>query len=133
MSEQNKNYLDMLLSTDESEIKGLVPMKRFGFDFEIKALTSDEMKKLTQRATRLVGKNKKQFDDDLFNYLMIAEACTVPNWHDEKLQEALEVHDAVDAVKKKLLFGEVAHVVAEIGKLNGFDQSDEEQIEEAKN
>jgi hypothetical protein len=130
--EQNKDYLDLLLGTSE-DVKKNVYMKRFGFDFEIKALMPEEMNKITQRATRLKGKGQKSFDEDLFNYLTIVKACIVPNWEEPKLLEALGVHDGVEAVKKKMLFGEVAHLLGEIGSLNGFDQSDEEQIEEVKN
>jgi Phage XkdN-like tail assembly chaperone protein, TAC len=133
---ENKNPQDVLaalLGAKNEDVRKKVPMKRFGIDFEIRALEPEEMTKITQRATRLVGKGQKVFNDELFNYLTIAKACVVPNWEDEKLLEAMGVHDAVEAIKKRLLFGEVAHLLSEIGSLNGFDQSDEEMIEEVKN
>lgn len=132
MEMNNKDILKALLDPD-NDVRTKVPMKRFGFDFEIKALSPEEVNRITQRATRLKGKGQKVFDEDLFNYLMIVKACVVPNWEDPALLEALGVHDGVDAVKKRLLFGEVAYLLQEIGKLNGFDQTDEEQIEEIKN
>ena len=128
----NQDILKALLDAD-SDVRKKVPMKRFGIDFEIKALTPEEAQKIQQRSTRLVGKGKKQLDEDMFNYLTIVKACIVPNWEDEKLLEALGKFDPIDAVKEKLLFGEVAYLLQEIAALNGFDQSDEEQIEEIKN
>lgn len=135
MSEEktSQDILKALLSVNNEDVKKNVPMKRFGIDFVVRALTPEEVNKITQRSTRLVAKGKKVFNEDLFNYLMIAKACIVPNWEDPALIEALEVSDSVDAIKKRLLFGEVAHLLQEIGELNGFDQDDEEQVEEAKN
>lgn len=129
---ENKDILKALLAPD-NDVRVKIPMKRFGIDFELKALTPDEVNKITQRATRLQSKGKKVFDEDLFNYLTIATACIVPNWNDPALLEALKVHDGVEAIKKRLLFGEVAQLLGEIGDLNGFSKSDEEQIDEIKN
>lgn len=131
MEKSNQDILKALLGASE-DIRKYVPMKRFGIDFEIKALKNDEAQKITERATRVTPKGK-HFDEQLFNYLSIVEGCVVPNWKDEKLLEALGVHDAVEAVKKKLLFGEVAILLQEMASLNGFDKSDDEQVEEAKN
>jgi hypothetical protein len=129
---KEKDILAALLAPDNDVIVE-VPMKRFGINFKLKALSPDEMSRVQQRATRLVGKGKKVFNEEMFNYLTIIEACIVPNWKDEKVLEALGVTDPIDAIKKRLLFGEVAYLLQEIGNLNGFDQSDEEIIEEVKN
>jgi len=128
----NQDILQALLGAS-NDVRKTVPMKRFGIDFEIKALTPEEASKIQQRSTRLGAKGKKFLDEDMFNYLTIAKACIVPNWEDEKLLEAMGVHDAVDAIKQRLLFGEVTHLLGEIAELNGFDKDDEEQITEIKN
>lgn len=132
MENNNKDILKALLDPD-NDVRTTVFMKRFGIDFELKALTPDDVNKITQRATRPQPKGKKTFDEDLFNYLTIAKACVVPNWEDPALHEALEVHNSVEAIKKRLLFGEVAQLLQTIGDLNGFNQTDEEMIEEIKN
>ena len=129
----NKDILQALLAPNNDDVRKKVFMKRFGVDFEVRALTPDEVNKITQRSTRLTGKKEKVFDEDMFNYLTIAKACVTPNWEDKELQDALGVADAIGAIKKRLLFGEVATILQTIGELNGFDQSDSEQIEEAKN
>lgn len=129
---ENKDILKALLDADQ-DVRKTVPMKRFGIDFEIKALTPEEANKIQQRATRLVAKGKKQLDEDMFNYLTIAKACVVPNWEDPAVLEALGTHDPVDAIKGKLLFGEVALLLQEIAELNGFDKDEDEQLEDIKN
>lgn len=129
---ENHEYLDLLLAA-EQDITKLIPMKRFGFDFKIKTIDANAMKKIQDQATRMVGKGKTKFDTDLFNYLLIAEACVVPNWKDPKVQEALEVPTSVDAIKKRLLFGEVATLMGEISELNGIGESDEDTIDSVKN
>lgn len=129
---QEKDVLKALLAPDNDVIVE-VPMKRFGINFVLKAMTPDVAERITQRATRLKGKGQKVFDEEMFNYLTIIEACQVPNWKDEKLLDALGVKDPIDAVKKRLLFGEVLYLLGEIGQLNGFDKSDADQIEEIKN
>ncbi|HLO11481.1 MAG TPA: hypothetical protein VK190_04430 [Pseudoneobacillus sp.] len=134
MSEiNNQDLLKALLAPQNDEVKKSVPMKRFGIDFVIKALSPDEATKITQRATRLGSKGQKIFDEEMFNYLSIAKACVVPNWEDENLISALGAADAVDAIKKRLLFGEVTYLLQEIGEINGFDKSDDEMIQEIKN
>lgn len=132
MSKENVDFLQKLLAPDNN-VTIEVPMKRFGINFKLKALTPDEATAITQRATRLVGKGQKVFNEELFNMLSIVETCVQPDWKDADLLKALGVKDPVDAVKKRLLFGEVAYLLEEIAKLNGFDKSDEEQIEEIKN
>ena len=128
----NQDILKALLTVN-TDVRKKVAMPRFGFDFEIKALTGDEMTKIQERATKHLGKGKKKLDEDKLNYLIIAKACIVPNWEDPALLEACETPDAVDVIKSKLLFGEIATLLGEIGELNGFDKTDEEEIEEIKN
>lgn len=133
MTERNSRDILQALLAPSNDVRKLVPMKRFGIDFELKALLSEEMEQITQQATRFVAKGKKKFDEDLFNYLTISKACVVPNWEDEKLLEALGVVTPVDAIKKRLLFGEVATLLQEITSLNGFDRTDDDEIDEIKN
>lgn len=130
---ENKDILKALLAPKNEDVRKSVFMKRFGIDFEVRALEPAEVNQITQRATRFTSKKEKVFDDDLFNYLTIAKACIVPNWEDKELQEGLGVSTATDAIKKRLLFGEVATLLQTIAELNGFDQSDEDQVEQAKN
>jgi len=132
MTQTNTDFLKTLLAVDQ-DVRKVVPMKRFGLDFEIKALTPEEANKIQQRSTKLsmVKGQGKTIDEDKFNYLTIATACITPDW--SEVATAMGVLDAIDAIKGKLLFGEVAFLLGEIAELNGLDKSDEEQVEEAKN
>jgi len=132
MTQTNQDFLKTLLAVDQ-DVRKVVPMKRFGLDFEIKALTPEEANKIQQRSTKLsmVKGQGKTIDEDKFNYLTIATACITPDW--TEVAKAMDVLDAIDAIKGKLLFGEVAYLLGEIAELNGLDKSDEEQVEEAKN
>lgn len=131
--ENTKDFLQALLAPKNEDVRKTVPMARFGVDFEIKALETDEVNRITQRATRPGPKGTKKLDEDLFNYLMISNACIVPDWEDQNLQAALGVESDVEAIKKRLLFGEVSYLLGEIGELNGFDKSLDEEVEEVKN
>lgn len=132
MTKTNQDILKALLAAN-NDVRTTVPMKRFGIDFELKALTPDEANKITERSTRLTGKGQKTFNEEMFNYLTIVKACVVPNWEDPELLDALGVIDPIDAIKQKLLFGEVAQLLQAIAELNGFDKDDAEQIDEIKN
>lgn len=133
MTNTNADFLKTLLAVD-NDVRKTVEMKRFGLEFEVKALTPDEANEIQQRSTKLSaskGKQTKVIDEDKFNYLTIVTACITPDWHE--VAQAMNLPDAIDAVKAKLLFGEVAYLLGEIAELNGFDKDDEEQVEEAKN
>lgn len=125
-----ESLLDKILNADK-DVQDEVYMKRFDSNFKIKALDTDEMSRITQRATKYDSKKNKKLDEDLLNYLIIAESCIEPNW--KEVANKLGLVDGVDAVKDRLLFGEVSQLLQAINKLNGFDKSDEEQIEEIKN
>jgi hypothetical protein len=131
MTTANNDFLTALLAPT-NDVTKKVPMKRFGIDFTLKALTPAEATVITQRSTRLT-KSGKVFNEEMFNYLSIAAACVEPKWNDENLLMALGAADEVDAIKKRLLFGEVTYLLSEIAELNGFDKSDEEMIEDVKN
>lgn len=132
MTNTNADFLKTLLAVD-NDVRKTVQMKRFGLDFEVKALTPDEANQIQQRSTKLsVQKGQaKTIDEDKFNYLTIVTACITPDWNE--VATAMNLPDAIDAVKAKLLFGEVAYLLGEIAELNGFDKDDSEQVEEAKN
>lgn len=133
MEKNTKDLLQALLAPNNDDVRKKVPMSRFGIDFEIKGLESSDVSKIQERATRPGPKGTKKLDEDLFNYLMISKACVVPDWTDPELQKALGVDNEVEAIKKRLLFGEVAHLLGEIGELNGFDKTLDEEVEEVKN
>jgi len=64
----------------------------------------------------------------------LAVRCTVfPNLNDVELQNSYGVMGAEALLKKMLKPGEYAEYLARVQEVNGFDQSMEEEVEEAKN
>lgn len=108
-------------------------------EWEIKSITSTEDEDLRKACTKRVpipGK-KNQFTPEIdFNLYLgkLAALCTVyPNLDDAELQNSYGVMGADALLKKMLSPGEYADYLQAIQKVNGFDASFEEVVEEAKN
>jgi hypothetical protein len=107
--------------------------------WEVQSITSQEDELLRKSCTKRVqvpGK-KNQFtnETDYNKYLgLLAVKCTVfPNLNDAELQNSYAVMGADALLKTMLLPGEYADYLALVQKINGFEQSFEEKVEEAKN
>lgn len=122
--------LHALLSYDQEPTKE-VYVKRFGVNFKIKGLTQEEHYSLRDQATYSV-KGKKNVNELELDGLLIATGVTEPNFNDAQVIKKFGAKDGADAVTKALLFGEIKTLQAEILKLSGFDD-EEEEIEEIKN
>lgn len=116
------------LDTDKQPIK-----------WEIQAISSQEDEVLRKSCTKrlpIPGK-KNQFtnETDYDKYAgILAVKCTVfPNLNDAELQDSYGVMGADALLKKMLLPGEYADYMQLVQKINGYDQSFEEKVEEAKN
>lgn len=110
------------------------PMK-----WEIQSVTSQEDEILRKSCTKrlpIPGK-KNQFtnETDFTKYVgLLAVKCTVyPNLNDAQLQDSYGVMGADELLKTMLLPGEYADYLSLVQKINGFEQSFEEKVEEAKN
>lgn len=110
------------------------PMK-----WEIQSVTSQEDEILRKSCTKrlpIPGK-KNQFtnETDYTKYVgLLAVKCTVyPNLNDAQLQDSYGVMGADELLKTMLLPGEYADYLSLVQKINGFEQSFEEKVEEAKN
>ena len=125
----NNNVLDALLNV-EDEPQTAVHMERFGVDFKVKALGIKDIKRLQQQATFPVGKSEV-LDEEYFMTLAIAEACVTPNWNDPALAKKYGTSDVSEIIKKRLLAGEQAKLIAEIMAASGFDKGS--AVAQAKN
>jgi hypothetical protein len=123
------DVLDALLNA-EATPEAVVPMKRFGVDFRVRAISLKEIKQFRMQATHFIGK-REVIDEELFASLVIAEASIVPNWSDPQLLAKYETNQASDVVAKRLLDGEKAYLAGEIMSVSGFDQ--DERIRDIKN
>lgn len=107
--------------------------------WEIQAITSQEDELLRKSCTKRIqipGK-KNQFtnETDYNKYVgLLAVKCTVfPNLNDAELQDSYGVMGADELLKTMLLPGEYADYLTLVQKINGFEQSFEDKVEEAKN
>lgn len=109
-------------------------------EWEFKHITSKQNEELRENCTvdvQVTGK-PNMFRQKLITskYLaeMIVESTVVPNLYNKELQESYEVKTPVD-----LLYalvddpGEFTELEAWVQKFNGFDQTMEDKVEEAKN
>lgn len=120
----NDNLLAALLDTELTPEKD-VPMRRFGVDFRIKALSDVEMRQARDQAT--FGKT---IDEDKLSSIVIAKACLSPDWSDKALIAKFGP-TPVDVVEKRLLPGEKAKLKDEIAILSGY--GDDTDVDAIKN
>src|SRR5690625_972211 len=116
-------FLDAELTPEKDD-----NLKRFGADLRIKALSAQKMGQVREQATR----GKGGFNSLDFQAGIIVAGTSNLDWNDKALKEKLGATDAVDAVQKRLLAGEIEYLAEEIAKLSGFGNDDDE-IGEAKN
>lgn len=134
MSEKKKvneqDVLKALLSVgSEKPIKEIF-MKRFGVYFTLQAINGKAVNQIKERAT-FTTKKGKEFDEDLFNALIIEKGCTTPNWNATELLS--EYGSSDQAILTILLAGEQAKLSAEILELSGFKEEDEDDESSVKN
>jgi hypothetical protein len=125
--------LEALLGAD-TKIETEVFIKRLNAHFRVKAIDGKTLNGLKEQAQHYVGKGanrKKQFDEDEFNGLLIAEACVSPDFKNAKLLEKYSASDAGDCVQKALLAGEIMAIQEAALRLSGFE--DNADLDEVKN
>lgn len=104
--------------------------------FTIKCATSKELDEYQKRCIKNpLDKKKMQFDTATFNELIVLNHCVEPNFRDaEWLKQAGCETNPRALLYKVLTAGEIANTAAEIQKLSGFGEIEqEEMVEEAKN
>lgn len=108
-------------------------------EWEIKAITSKEDEQLKQSSMRkmaILGK-RNQFvpEIDTNKYMgLLAAACTVfPNLNDANLQDSYGVMCNDELLKAMLLPGEYTNYLIKVQEVCGFDISNQDLIDEAKN
>jgi hypothetical protein len=125
--------LEALLGAD-TKIETEVFVKRLNAHFRVKAIDGKTLNSLKEQAVHYVGKGanrKKQFNEDEFNGLLIAEACVSPDFKNVKLLEKYGASDASDCVQKALLAGEIMAIQEAALRLSGFE--DNADLDEVKN
>lgn len=108
-------------------------------EWEIKAITSaedDMIRKSCMKRIPIAGKKgQTTIEIDMPLYLgKLAVACVVfPNLNDADLQNSYGVMGGEALIKTMLTAGEYNDLLMKIQSINGFDNSMEDLVEEAKN
>lgn len=111
-------------------------------EWEIKAIDPGEDNKLRNEYTKQVpvpGKNGKRgitqpkLDYNSYLCALAAECVIYPNLNSASLQDSYGVKGPVKLLQAMLIPGEYYDLIAEVQKVNGFDLSFDDKVEEAKN
>lgn len=114
------------------DVQETVYIPRLKTHFTVKALTSDELRRVNERATIPGARGEKTIDNALLNALFIAKGCVEPDFSNKALIQHYGATDDVDCVVKALLPGEVGKVMQAVLDASGFGD-EEEMVEDAKN
>jgi hypothetical protein len=107
--------------------------------WEVRALNAGEDEAIRKSATRKVPvpgrRGQQQPETDINLYLAkMAAACTVyPDLMNAELQDSYDVKTPEDLLRAMLTSGEYAEYLQTIQRMNGYDVSTEELVDEAKN
>jgi hypothetical protein len=105
--------------------------------WEVRQLTNEEMKYIKKQCVKQV-KDKRggmtvETDSDKMIGLMAAMSTVCPDLKSEKLQNSYGVYGEVALLEAMLSAGELLAYEQEVNRINGFDVSFEDKVEEAKN
>lgn len=132
-------------NVEKNEAVQYIASKRFkdekgkSVQWELGCVTSDEDEAIRKNCTRKVPipgkKNAYMPETDYESYLgKLAVRCIVyPNLNDAQLQNSYGVMGADKLLKTMLKPGEYQDLLKKIQEVNGFDETMEDMVEEAKN
>ena len=106
--------------------------------WEIRALDSYEVDECERQATKLqrVGKTDRyeaQTDQGKFALMTMTRAIVYPDLTDQELQDSYGVNNPEDLLCKMLLPGERQQLVIICNRLNNYEQSLDDAVEQSKN
>ncbi len=96
----------------------------------------EDLRKTCTKRLEIPGKKgqfTKDVDYDKYVGLLAVECVVFPNLNDAKLQDSYHVMGADALLKKMLKPGEYADLLAKVQEINGFNESFEDKVEQAKN
>lgn len=111
-------------------------------EWEIKTIDPGEDNKLRDEYTKQVpvpGKNGKRgvtrprLDYNSYLCALAAKCVVYPNLNSASLQDSYGVKGSDKLLQAMLIPGEYYDLIAEVQKVNGFDLSFEDKVDEAKN
>lgn len=114
-----------------------VYLEGFEEPFVIQATSNKENERLAKnfRKTRITkgGKRESVLDDEAYGAALVVRSIVTPDLQNAELQEFYGTQgDAIATLKEMISMGEYLKLQNAISKLNGFDEDDEEVVEEVK-
>ena len=101
--------------------------------FTVRAMTANDFRDYQRKAGSKFSKRGMDFDSTKFFIAMVAGQTVKPDFANAELLRKCNCATAEDLVSKKLLMGEITKLATKIQDISGFSNSEEEDIEEAKN
>lgn len=111
----------------------VVSQRLANFPFKIRAMTGLEFAEYQKAATKIGRHKKVDFDNKVFNELVVLNNTVEPNFRDAETIKKAGCGSPEQFLYKCLLAGEIAELAQQISVLSGFDRDFEQVIEEAKN
>ena len=103
-------------------------------EWEIKPIKSRVAENIRAQCNKVVKGNKVQTDNAKFNRLFVAECTVFPNLNDAELQDSYGVMSAEELIQEMLdNDGEYQAYVKKCLEVSGYNMSDAELVETAKN
>lgn len=145
MTKQATKSFDAFLKTNKIEKQNeFIPVSKSFVDengdailWEVRPLTNEEMKYIKKTCVKQV-KDKRggmivETDTDKMMCLMAAMSTVYPDLKNEALQSSYGVYGETALLEAMLSAGELLNYEQEVNRINGFDVSFDDKVEEAKN
>ena len=145
MTKQPTKSFDAFLKTNKIEKQNeFIPVSQAFQDedgnpilWEVRQLTNDEMKYIKKTCVKQTrdkrGNVSMETDTDKMLGLMAATSTVYPDLKNAELQNSYGVLGEVALLEAMLSAGELMVYQQEINRINGFDVSFDDKVEEAKN
>jgi len=145
MTETMTKSFDAFLKTNKIEKQNeFIPVSESFKDgkgntilWEVRQLTNDEMKYIKKKCVKQNrdkrGNVSMETDTDKMLGLMAAMSTVYPDLKNAELQNSYGVMGEVELLEAMLSAGELLAYQQEINRINGFDVSFDDKVEEAKN
>lgn len=108
--------------------------------WEIQSITPEEDDAIRKACTKripIVGGRKGEYTLDLdsskYNATLASRCVVYPDLNNKELQDSYGAMGAEQLVRRMLKPGEYVDLITKIGEVNGFDVTQEDLVEEAKN
>lgn len=108
-------------------------------EWELRTLGADEDEALRRDSTHKVavpgrkGVYNAELDSNKYLAKMVAASIVYPNLNDKELQDSYKVMGAEALLKAMLSAGEYITLSSKVAEINGFDTTQDELVDEAKN